>query len=1000
MAALAGLNMKPRVILISVCILLSITTLSTTTILAQSDSGSAGIEGTVRDQNGAVVQGATVIIKNKDTNLERTVTTNSNGQFATSVLPVGAYVLTVKAAGFADTPTTVSLTVGEKTPVDIVLGVQGTSVSVDVTGDTDLIDSAAESAGTTISPRLVSDLPVRGRNFTEFAQLTPAIVQEQDRNGLVIAGQRSINSNIAVDGADFNDALQGNQRGGNEQVFSFPQTAIREFQVVRSGASAEIGRTGAGFVNVVTKSGTNEFHGEFFYFNRNKTLTSPDAFGQKLDNAQNQFGGSVGGPLQRDKAFFFLGLEQNFLRVPFAVKFDTIPGQVVPASITALEGEQRGTNNPTAFFGRIDIQLNANHTLNIQTTATRFRGENFLFENPRQNLSVEGNYSRENESYGVKTSVVSVLGPRVVNEFRAQIGSDERLEEPNVSTGQAVVANFGTFGGDRARPRRFESTRYQATNNITFDTGRHNLRFGFDINANDVLQQRESNTTPRFDFESRVVSGVQIASSLDNYLAGRPRRFRQSFGAASPEVLIYTGVVQEYAFFVQDKIKVTKDLKFNLGLRYEAQINPQPRNPNPAFPQTALIPNDKNQWQPRTGLAWDVRGNGDTVLRLSAGLFAARTPANLFQRVTTNNGLNAFEIEIAETGACRNSIVVNLAGCRLRGPNAIVTFPNALGGVPTGFTVLPRVFGFDPDFRNPRSFQASATLEHRLSQNLVFTAGYIRNSTWNLQRRIDKNLGQPTIQASGFPIFPATRPNTTIAQLEINQSTAHSTYDALTLSLRRRFTNRFQFEANYTLADNRDDDSNERNFSRQPTLNPFNLKAEAGPSKQDVRHSMNLGGVFDLGRGFSLSGIIVTRSGFPYTALIEDGSDTNNDLNDGNERAVVNGVVSGRHAFRQPYFFNLDIRVLKAFRVGEGKKIDLSAEVYNVTRNSNRGFGVDGTSNFCTSSASLASTTNPLAITCPTGFFPSRLAGEPTSAPSTARFGGPRQLQLGARFSF
>lgn len=991
--------MKPSIITKAITLFI-FTFCLTFTAFGQSDSGSAAIEGTVKDQNGAVVQGATVVIKNKETNLERTVTTNSNGAFSASVLPVGSYTVTAKASGFAEVPATVTLTVGESTPVEIVLGVAGASVSIDITGDTDVIDTASESSGTTISPRMVADLPVRGRNFTEFAQLTPAIVQEQDRNGLVIAGQRSINSNVAVDGADFNDALQGNQRGGNEQVFFFPQTAIREFQVVRSGATAEVGRTGSGFVNAVTKSGTNDLRGEFFYYNRNRHLTSPDAFGQSLDNAQNQFGGSVGGPINKDRAFFFIGAEQNFLRVPFVVKFDTIPGVTVPATLTGLEGEERGTNNPTAFFGRLDFVLDQKNTLNIQTTYTQFRGENFLFENPRQNLSVEGNYTRKNSSKGIKGSLVTVVSPRLINEIRAQVGTDTRLEEPNVSSAQAAIANFGTLGADRSRPRRFDSTRYQITDNISYDTRNHNFRFGVDININSVLQQRESNTQPRFDYESRTVSGTLIANSVDNFVAGRPRRFRQTFATANPNDLIYTGLVKEYAFFVQDKIKVTDALKLNFGLRYEAQINPQPLKPNPAFLQTALIPNDKNQWQPRAGLAWDLRGKGDTVVRISAGLYAARTPANLFQRVTTNNGLTAQEIEIGETTACRNSIVVNLAGCRLRGPSAIVTFPNGLASIPAGFIVLPRVFGFDPTFKNPRSFQASAALEQRLSNNLVLTAGYIRNATYHLQRRIDRNLFLPTLQPSGFPVFPATRPNTTIAQLEINESTAHSTYDALTLSLRRRFANRFQFEANYTFANNRDDDSNERNFSREPTLNPFNLKAEAGPSKQDVRHNFNLGGVLDLGHGFSLSGIIVTRSGFPYTAIVEDGTDTNNDLNDANERAVVSGIVSGRNAFRQPHFFNMDVRLLKGFKFGEKKKLSLSAEVYNVTRNTNKGFGVDAISNFCTTSSALASTANPLAITCPTGFFPSIRAAEPTSAPSTARFGGPRQIQIGARFTF
>jgi len=973
------------------------------TAMGQSESGSAAIEGTVKDQNGAIVQGATVVVRNKDTGLDRTVTSKSNGQFSASVLPVGTYTVTAKSQGFAEETVTIRLTVGETTPVEIVLGAQGASVSVDIIGDTDSIGIETESTGSTISPRLVSDLPVRGRNFTEFAQLTPAVVQEGDRNGLVISGQRSINSNVSVDGADFNDALQGNQRGGNEQVFFFPQTAIREFQVVRSGATAEIGRTGAGFVNAVTKSGTNDIRGEMFYFNRNKHLTSPDAFGQKLDNAQNQFGGSIGGPIKRDRAFFFFGVEQNYLRVPFVVKFDTIPGATVPASVTALEGEKFGTNNPTALFGKVDLLLNASNTLNVQYSYTRFRGENFSFENPRQNISVEGNYTRRNSSNGIKSSLVTVINPRMINEIRGQIGTDKRLEEPNTTLGQAVIANFGTLGGDRGRPRRFETVRYQVTDNVSYEAGRHKLRFGVDVNINDVTQQRESNTQPRFDFESRTVSGVLVANSIDNYAAGRPRRFRQSLPLSDPSQLIYTGTQKEFALFVQDKIKLSDQLTFNLGLRYEAQFNPQPKTPNPAFAQTALIPNDLKQWQPRLGMAYDVGGKGNTIIRLSAGLFNARTPANLFQRVTTDNGLTVREIEIAEITACRNSTVVALAGCNLRGPNALVTFANGFTSITpavTPFILKQRVFGFDPGFKNPRSLQFAGTVEQRISKDMVLTVGYIHNSTYNLQRRVDRNLLPPTLLANGYLQWSATRPNTTIAQLEINESSAHSTYDALTLSLRRRFADRFQFEANYTLANNRDDDSNERNFSRQPTLNPFNLQLEAGPSKQDVRHNLNISGLYDLGRGFTVSAILFTRSGFPYTPLVEDGTETNGDLNDANERVVLNGVIAGRNSQRAPKFVSLDMRLLKAFRFGETKKLELSGEVFNLTRNTNKAFGVDSINNFCTSTAALNDTANPRAITCPAGFFPNILAGVPTSAPSTARYGGARQVQVGARFTF
>jgi len=434
------------------------------------------MEGTVKDPAGAVVQGATVVLKNGGTGLERTVKTDSNGNFSARVLPIGTYTVIAKAEGFAQIPVTVVLTVGETTPVWITLALPGARAPATEVADSSTISIDSETTGATISEQRVSDLPIRGRNLTEFAQLTPAIVQESDRSGLVISGQRSINSNVAIDGADFNDALQGNQRGGNDLVFFFPQTAVREFQVVRSGATAEVGRTGAGFVNVVTKSGTNDLHGEGFYFNRNRYLTSPDAFGQDLNNSQNQFGGSIGGPIVRDRAHFFFGIEKNYLRVPFVVKFQTIPGVTVPSSIASLEGEQHGSNNPTALFGRGDLIANEKHTVNVQYTNTRFRGDNFNYDTAQQDISVDGNYMQKNSSNGIKGALISVLSLEAINEVRVQVATDDRLEQPNSTSGQAVLANFGTLGGDTTRPRLFDTTRYQAADYLSFDTGSHRIR--------------------------------------------------------------------------------------------------------------------------------------------------------------------------------------------------------------------------------------------------------------------------------------------------------------------------------------------------------------------------------------------------------------------------------------------------------------------------------------------------------------------------------------------
>lgn len=959
-------------------------------VWAQSEAGSAAIEGTVTDATNAVVPGATIAVRNLETGLTRTVTSDTRGNFTVPVLPVGRYEVAVTLTGFGTAKrTNIQLSVGETTAVNFSLAAAGVNEQTTVNASADTLDPEESATGTTIAPRAVQDLPIRGRNFTDFVQLTPGVVQESDRKGLVIAGQRSINSNVAIDGADFNDALQGNQRGGNDAIFFFPQTAIREFQVVRSGATAEVGRTSAGFVNAVTKSGTNEWHGEALYLNRNPSLTSQDAFGNKGENLQNQFGGSVGGPLKRDRAFFFVGAEQNYLRIPYFVRFATpAAGLTVPSAIQNLQGEHNSTNNPTAVFARTDFTLSQTNTLNVQYLYARFRGENFGALADGTTLTdnfAATNYTAANSSHGVKASLVTVLGATTVNEFRGQVATDFRREDPNTTGPEIRVDNFGRFGNSSSRPRRFETERYQLSDNLTLSAGAHRLRVGTDVNLNSFRAQRQSDYLSTWRF-----------SSLADYLNGIPRRLTQTV-VLVPDLLVAGGTQQELAFFAQDRLKLSQTLTLTAGLRWEGQWHPQPPRPNSALPQTQYVPNDLRMWQPRLGLAWDAGNKGRTVVRLSAGIYDARTPATLLHRVFTNNDVVTKDYSFDErTGACRTAVGAAIpTNCVFRGTGAIVRFPEILTTVPTlptgiGNRVQTRVFGFQPDFRNPRSFQGAATVEQSLGQSLMLSVGYVRNASWKLQRRVDRNLAAPVIDAAtGYPRFTAPRPNAAIGIFSINESSAHSTYDAMVVNLQRRFANRWQMGVNYTLANNRDDDSNERNFSRETTLNPFDLKAEAGPSKQDVRHNFNFNNVVDLGAGFTLSAILISRSGFPYTAVV--GDDVQGDNNTDNDRAVINGRLVGRNTFRQPNFFNLDLRLLKSFNLGEARRLSFTAEFFNVTRASNKNFGVDAISVF-------GNTGNSLATVAPPTVFP--LPGEAFTAPSSARFGGPRQLQLGARLVF
>ena len=458
-------------------------------VFAQSESGAAAVEGRVVDVSGKPLASVPVVLTNTTTGYARAVTTDLNGRFVALAMPVGTYTIESTSPSGVARKFGVTLRVGATET--LTLGVGGPQVTEEVTvsGAAPSIDVADAASSTSIPLKAIADLPIRGRNFVEFAQLTPGIVQESDRSGMVISGQRSINSNVSIDGADFNDPLQGNQRGGNETTFFFPQSAVNEFQVVRSGATAEIGRTSAGFVNVVTKSGGNIRHGDFFYFNRNKNMTSKDAFNQKLNNSQNQFGGSDGGALRKDKAFYFVAVEQNFVRVPFVVKFQQQAANVVvPDALKALEGEKFGNNNPTSVFVRTDWALAPAHRLNVQYTLSRLKGRNFNFDSPQQDAAETTNYTRHNVSNGLKVGLQSVLGAATINEFRGQVATDNRNEEPNSTAPGITITNFGTLGGDVGRPRVFRNTRFQATDNLTWVKGRHQVRMGVDVNITSAEQ--------------------------------------------------------------------------------------------------------------------------------------------------------------------------------------------------------------------------------------------------------------------------------------------------------------------------------------------------------------------------------------------------------------------------------------------------------------------------------------------------------------------------------
>ena len=931
----------------------------------QSDAGAGALRGEISSADGKAAANASVTVRNAETGYVREMRSNEHGQFDARALPVGRYFVQATQGEYKTDEVEALVTVGRTRAMALTLKVAnpdagGTETTVQtqtmVMNADSPIDTHDVSSSSSVYLRSIATAPIRGRAFPDFVQLTPDIYQESDRNGLVISGQRSINSYVALDGADFNDPLQGNQRGGNDPVFFFPLAAVREFQVVRSGLDAEVGRTNAGFVNAVTKSGTNEWHGEGFYMNRNSDLTSPDAFGNPAVNMQHQFGGALGGHLKKDRTFFFVAGEQNFLKLPFTVQFQPQPvGVTLPANLQALQGQKEGTNDVTSMFARLDHSLTSKQMVNFDAVYANLDAVNFALAPRTNDISESTNFDRQGSSVAIKGSLVSAFTSSLLNELRGQFATDNRFEQPNAQSAMVVITGVGTIGTEVTHPRLFDNTRYEATDNVSVSRGGHSLRFGVDSNITPSRQQRETFMAGRYDFKS-----------LADFNIGKISRYRGTVPTnGDPNSLIYDATQQELGVFVQDKFVLAKNLMINAGFRWDGQWNPQPPNPNPLIPQTQKIPNDLAMWQPRLGLSWDPNGRGSTVIRASAGLYDARTPANLFQRMFTDNG--------AVTTVLDSKFDKNVLN--------FVQFPNALASVPAGILAAPtKVVGFSPSFENPRSFQASASVETALGDSWAISGGYTRNSTWSLQRRLDGNLFSATFDATGMPIFQAVRPSPAFGPISVNESEAHSRYDAFDFAVNKRLSHHFQLQAGYTLAWNRDNESGERVFNREDALDPLIPELDAGPSKNDIRHNLRLSGIIELPHGFTLSAITLTRSAAPFTPLI--GFDTQNDGNDDNDRAIINGQVAGRNSMRGKPFSDLDLRILKSFRTGERSKLETFAEFFNVTHNSNRYYGPDSVSLFGTPAA------------------PNPTAGQALFAPLTTRFGGPRQVQLGARFTF
>jgi hypothetical protein len=1023
------------------------------TASAQTQLGTGSLTGTVRDTSDGAIPGAMVKVTSVSTGLSRETTTSPAGNFTVPVLPPGTYDLTVRLDGF--TPwkaAALEVHVGAATSISAKLQPAGVTEAVTVGGRL-AVDTVKTDESSLIDTRSIQDLPINGRRADQFALLSPGVARDGRFGLLSYRGMSGAFNNYMVEGADDNQAFFSEARGRTRIPGNISANAVQEFQVGKGAFLAEFGRAAGGSINSVLRSGSNAFHTDGFWYFRNQDLMSRDPLATiKPDEYRHQFGGSVAGPIKRDKLFLFANIDSQMRNYPLVIEDLTgaltsgkpvLPPNPTDAQIAqfALDttafnagvaetlkqfpGGAPGNTTPrsqdqiTALV-KADYQVNPGNMLSTYFNYVRTEGQHAI-QTPIVLGNVGRNGSDDVRIYAYNARLTTTIGSNKVNEFRFQASRDWEFQFSDTSGPQVYVNGSGNFSFGTAtflqRPALPDERRLQFVDNFSWVVGRHSVKVGGEWNRAYDIIDNPAQFNGVYTYASALNFGRDlIAPGTKSY-----SNFQQNFGLVGANF----ATVDE-ALFAQDQWRATNRLTINYGLRWDYQRLPSPMYPNPAVAETTSFHADRNNVGPRVGVAYDLTGTGVTVLRAGYGMYYARTPNQTIQNALTQTGL---------TDPTLNTIALTLQPTDPIAP----VYPSILASQPANIAGSTTITRLASDFQQPRVQDVTLGVTHELLPGWVVTATYMHTVGDFMPLNFDENLPAPqftrTYQLPDGSTFTLpyvagitrtaagvtqsnnlSRPNPAFGAITVVRTIGQSWYNAMLLELKRRFANSAQIHAAYTLAKAENlSGSGDGGGGGAESIGPFvggrlgdqfNLGSNRGLAPTDQRHRLVLDGIWQpqasAVRGFLFSGIFTAESGRSVASIVSvpsipfiapDGTQWNGYGGLYGQGGANFLPTIPRNSVTGDWNYRLDARVARTIPLGSRLTTEVIFEAFNLFNRSNY-------NGYNTTIYTAAATTATTPLSTPVQLTPSASYLTPNNDGSQPDGTNARRFQIAVRFRY